>query len=498
MSGELKQVIEQISKEKGMDREVLIEAVENAMLQAARKKFGYLRDLEVQYSDEIGEVEIFEFKNVVEMVQDTFREINLNHAVEIDPEAQVGDSFGMKLETRNFGRIAAQTAKQVIIQKIREAERNIVYNEYKDRKGELITGMVRRFERRDIIVDLGRAEAILRYEQQIPRESYKINDRIEAYILDIPQATKGAQIFLSRTSPNFLTRLFEVEVPEISDGLVQIIRAVREPGSRAKIAVYSKDMDIDPIGACVGIKGSRVQNVVQELRGEKIDIVPYDEDSARFVCNALQPAEVKRVLIDEESRSMEIVVPDDQLSLAIGRRGQNVRLASQLTEWRLDIHSETRMKEVKENSMALFLRLDCLNETNIEVLFNHRIRNLDDIIDIPGENFTDLPTISEGLTATMKERAVLLKERLVEEQANGLVEDKKPEEEEKSDQLTDEEKLLRLDGIDSNVIVQLKLGGYHSVEHLLRIGNAEELAESTGLDEIIANQIFQSVVQINQ
>jgi N utilization substance protein A len=260
---------------------------------------------------------------------------------------EVGDSLGMKLDASGFTRIAAQTAKQVIIQKVREAERETIFNEFKDRIGELVTGVVRRFEKGDLVIDLGRAEAVLSHKEQAPREVYRQGDRVKTLITDIRMTPKGPQIVLSRTHPGVLAKLFEAEVPEIAEGIVEIKAVVREPGSRAKIAVYSHDSDVDPVGACVGMRGSRVQNVVSELRGEKIDIIPWSDDAARFACNALQPAVVSKVYIDDENRSMEIIVADDQLSLAIGKKGQNVRLAAKLTGWRIDIKSETTAAEAE-------------------------------------------------------------------------------------------------------------------------------------------------------
>jgi N utilization substance protein A len=340
---DLNRVIEQVGKDKGIGKDILIEALENALLSAAKREFGPQREIEARYNEQLGEVELFQFKTVVEQVQNSYTEISLEDAREIDPEAQIGDSLGIKMDSASFGRIAAQTAKQVIIQKVRDAERDIIYNEFQERQGELVNGIVQRFERGNIIVDLGRTEAVLLPRDQVPREAYRQGDRIRAYVMDIKKTPKGPQILLSRTHPGLLIKLFELEVPEISEGIVKIEAAAREPGGRAKIAVSSRDPDVDPVGACVGMKGSRVQAVVQELRGEKIDIVPYSEDSVRFVVNALAPAEVSDVRVDEENRTMEILVADDQLSLAIGKRGQNVRLAAKISGWRLDIKSESRM-----------------------------------------------------------------------------------------------------------------------------------------------------------
>lgn len=338
----LKQAIEQIVKEKGIDRQVVVEAMEQAVLSAANKKYRNTRNLEAHFNPDTGEVELFEYVVVVEEVQDSYTEISLDEAREMDPECEVGDELGEKIDSGDFGRIAAQTAKQVIIQKVREAERETVFNEYKDRQWEIVTGQVRRFERGDLLIDLGRAEAILPSKEQMPREVYRPGDRIRAMITDVGMTTKGPQIVLSRTHPQMLAKLFESEVPEISEGIVEIVNVVRDPGSRAKIAVASNDRDVDPVGACVGMRGSRVQNVVSELRGEKIDIIPWSGDMARFVCNALSPAQVTKVFMDEEQRTLEVIVPDDQLSLAIGKRGQNVSLAARLTGCRIDIRSESK------------------------------------------------------------------------------------------------------------------------------------------------------------
>jgi len=350
----LKQAIEQIVKEKGIDRQVVIEAMEQAVLSAANKKYRNTRNLEARYNQDTGEVELFEYVVVVDEVQDSYTEISLDEAREMDPECEIGDELGEKIDSGDFGRIAAQTAKQVIIQKVREAERETVFNEYKDRQWEIVTGQVRRFERGDLLIDLGRAEAILSNKEQMPREVYRPSDRIRAIITDIAMTTKGPQIILSRTHPQMLAKLFEAEVPEIGEGLVEIVNVVRDPGSRAKIAVSSNDRDIDPVGACVGMRGSRVQNVVSELRGEKIDIIPWSADMARYVCNALSPAQVTKVFMDEEQRTLEVIVPDDQLSLAIGKRGQNVSLAARLTGCRIDIKGEGSPEENELDAFASF------------------------------------------------------------------------------------------------------------------------------------------------
>lgn len=347
----LNHIIDQVVKEKGIDRGVLVEALESAVLSAANKKYRNTRDLEAHFNDELGEVELFEFVTVVDEVVDSYKEIDLEEAREIDEEVQVGDSLGMKIEGGNFSRIAAQTAKQVIIQKVREAEREKIYFEFKDRVGELVNGIVRRYERGDLIVDLGMAEGLLPHREQVPRENYRQGDRARVLISEVKNSTKGPQIILSRTHPGLVASLFQFEVPEISEGIVEVKAVAREAGSRTKIAVASYDPDVDPVGACVGMRGSRVQNVVSELRGEKIDIVPWSPDVGRFVCAALAPAEVTRIYLDNEEQALEVIVPDDQLSLAIGKKGQNVRLAAKLTGWNIDIKSESRAAEAAKEAL---------------------------------------------------------------------------------------------------------------------------------------------------
>ena len=352
MVANLSHIIEQVGKDKGIDKSILIEALESAMLKAAEKRFGANKIIEAHYQEEMGEIELFLFKDVVEEPQNPDTEISLEDAKELDPDAALGDSIGVKLDSREFGRIDAQTAKQIIIQKVREAERNIVFSEYSSKKGEIITGIVQRFEKGDIIVDLGRAEAVLPKKEQVRREGYRQGERIRGVVLDVKTEAKGPQVIISRTHPGFLIKLFQMEVPEIFEGIVEIRGAAREPGERAKIAVVSNNSDVDPVGACVGVKGSRVQAVVQELKGEKIDIVHWSDDPAIFVKNTLSPAQISRVIVDEAEHAMEVIVPDDQLSLAIGKKGQNVRLAAKLTGWKIDIRTETESKGPKEGQLT--------------------------------------------------------------------------------------------------------------------------------------------------
>src|SRR6478735_4638308 len=426
-------IIDQVAKDKGIERSVIVDTLEQAILMAAKKTFGIERNLEAHYNEEKGVVEVFQALTVVEAVTDPLQEVNqllLPEAHQKGIEAEQGDElvfqifyrdedaaeakaqddrYGdiLKLKTfrRGFGRIAAQTAKQVILQRTRDAERENVFNEYKDRRNEIVTGIARRFERGNIIVDLGRAEAVLPVREQVPRETYRAGDRVQAFVIDVLRESKGPQIVLSRASVNLLTKLFAMEVPEIAEGIVVIEAAAREPGGRAKIAVSSRDSDVDPVGACVGMKGSRVQAVVQELRGEKIDIVPFDEDPARFVCSALAPAEVSRVIIDEANHAMELIVPDDQQSLAIGRKGQNVRLAAQLSGWKLDINSETRVKEMREFANRSLGSLPGVNEMLVETLYAHGFRQAKDVAEANPDVLAQIPGLDPARIPAMQETA---------------------------------------------------------------------------------------------
>jgi N utilization substance protein A len=413
----LKREIDQIARDKGINSEEIIGALEEAMKQAARREHGQEIEIDAKYNEELGEVELFEFREVVETVTDKNSQIDLAAAREFDPQAEIGDEIGVKMDTTGFGRILAQTAKQVIIQRIREAERENVYEEYKDRKGEVVNGIVRRFEKGAIIVDLGRTEAVLPLKEQVPRENYRPNDRLRAYVIDVNKAAKGSQIILSRTCIEFLMKLFEQEVPEMYEGIVRIESAAREPGGRSKIAVVSRDSDVDPVGACVGMKGSRVQSVVQELRGERIDIVPWSADPARYVCSALSPAQVSKVIIDDAERSMDVIVPDDQLSLAIGRKGQNVRLAVQLTGWRIDIKSESKMRELAHWLSEAVSVVEGCGDPEAELLLQQGITSLEDLSTCDPELLTSLPGIDEAGSAAIRERAAELAVRKAAEEA---------------------------------------------------------------------------------
>ena len=409
---DIKRVVEQVSRDKGISREILIHALEEALKSAARKKYGSKVDIEANYDEETGEIEVFQFKDVVAEVQEPDLELTLEQGRELDPDCEVGDSLGTKMDATTFGRIAAQSAKQVIIQKMKDAERDAVYASFIDRKGEIINGIVQRIDRGDIIVNLGHTEAILPVREQVPRESYRRGDRIRALILDVLHETRGPQIMLSRTHPNFLVHLFKTEVPEISEGIVDIMGAAREPGSRAKFAVSSNDSDIDPVGACVGMKGSRVQNVVQELRGEKIDIIPWHVDAAKYVCNALAPAEISRVIIDEENRSMEVIVPDEFLSVAIGKRGQNVRLASKLTGWHLDVSSETRYSEEMRSGYDSLQALAGVGISMADTLYEKGFYSAEELANASVDDLIQIRGIGEEKANKLIESAVAYLEEL--------------------------------------------------------------------------------------
>lgn len=421
--------LELVAKEKDIPKEVLVKAIEDAIETAAHKAFGENRELEANFNADTGAVDLLQFMEVVDEVDFPERELTLDQARLVDPDAEVGDELGFQIfyldkdkakaeeEDRKhgdllgiqqsrqvFGRIAAQTAKQVILQRVREAERSRVYDEYKDRQGELVTGRARRFEKGNVIVALPRAEGILPAREQMHRESYRAGDRVQAYVKEVRSDARGPQIVLSRTDPGLIYKLFEMEVPEIYEGIVKLRAVAREPGERTKIAVASTDTDVDPVGACVGIKGSRVQAVVQELKGEKIDIVPWSEDIAKFVCNAIAPADVVRVLIDERNEAIELIVPDDQLSLAIGRRGQNVRLASQLVGWRIDINAESKIAELKDElRYYLTQHMTALDADQIEFMFRLGFHSAENIINADASELTAIPGVDEELAEELQE-----------------------------------------------------------------------------------------------
>ena len=422
MQQDLNRVIEQVSKEKGIDKTILISALENAMVSAAKKMFGHQRKIEAQYNPELGEVELFEAKLVVEAIQDSAVEITLEEAREnLDPDAQVGDELLSKLDTSSFGRIAAQAAKQNIVQRVRDAEREIIYNEFKGREGQLVNGIVQRFEKKNIIVNLGRTDAILPEKEQVPRERYRQGDRIRAYIVSVEMTSRGPQIVLSRTHPGMLAKLFEQEVPEIYEGIVEVKCAAREPGGRAKIAVTSSDPDVDPVGACVGMKGTRVQAVVQELRGEKIDIVNWTANQDDFVCRALAPAKVSKIIIDDEAHSMEVIVPDDQLSLAIGKKGQNVRLASRLSGWRIDVRSESEADEETRRARASLGAIPAVNDMVAELLYQAGFKSAEELSEADLESIVEVdgitPDKAEAIYKSSREHVAEKRRKEEEEKA---------------------------------------------------------------------------------
>jgi N utilization substance protein A len=507
MQPNLNMVIEQVGKDKNIDRTVLVQALEQAILTAAKKTFGAHREMEAQFNEDTGGVDLFLIVNVVDDDAELGREITMADAETHGLEAELGDEllfqvfyraeeaeraaeqdekFGEMIDLRNahkkFGRIAAQTAKQVIYQRVREAERDNVYNEFKDRKGELISGTVRRFERGNLIVDLGRAEAILPSREQVPRESFRPGDTIKAYLLDIDRAARGPQIILSRSHKGMLEKLFEQEVPEIYEKIVRIESSAREPGARAKIAVSSRDRDVDPVGACVGMKGSRVQAVVQELRGEKIDIVPYNDDPARFVCNAIAPAEVTRVIIDAEGHRMELVVPDEKLSLAIGKKGQNVRLASQLTGWRIDIHSESKIAELEARAKQQIAAIDGLDDELAETVFRLGWRSVHDLAHANPEELAGVPRIATVEAAS----AIIGGARAFFDAEKKRIQAQRREHERRQS-LSDSAKLAELDGCSPELAATLAAAGV-TLESVYRSAGVDELV-AVGIDRNLARKL---------
>ncbi|XOF32385.1 MAG: transcription termination factor NusA [Candidatus Electrothrix sp. YB6] len=408
MSGgeNLKRILDQICRDKGIDRELMVDAIEEAVRSAVRKKYGGRRDIEVQFNDALGEIEVFQYRTVVDDVWDEDTEIHIDEARLLDPDIELEDDLGEKMEhISDLGRIAAQSAKQVIIHRLRDAEREVVFEMFRDRKGSIVNGIVQRFERGNMVVNLGRTDAVLPREGQIPKRSFKQGDRIRAYLQEVRHESRDSQLVLSRTCNEFLEQLFELEVPEISEQIVKIMGVARDPGFRAKIAVTSTESDVDPVGACVGMKGSRVQNVVQELQGERIDIVPWSPDPAKYVYNALAPAEVSMVIVDEEQHSLLVIVPDDQLSLAIGRQGQNVRLASRLLSWRIDVKSQQRYENLSNAGYKSLLEIDGVDEAVADKLFRADICTAAEFAHADLEELMRLVGVEEDQAAMMKLQA---------------------------------------------------------------------------------------------
>ncbi len=534
---DLATLIDQVGRERSIDRDTLVDIVEQAILSAAKRKLGQRRKLEAEFNQESNCVDLFCYFDVVETVEDLESQISLAQARQVDPDVEIGDEFAVQvfyreqdrekakevnkamglvidldMEKNAFGRIQAQMAGQFIRQRVADANAENVYNEYRDRVGELVTGIARRFERGNIIVDLGRTEAILPVREQAPHENYRPGDRVQAFFKDILRSSRGPQIVLSRTHPGLVAKLFEVEVPEIYEGIVKIETVAREPGARAKIAVSSKDPDVDPVGACVGMKGSRVQNVVQELRGEKIDIVPFEADVARFVCNALSPAEVSKVIIDEEAKTMEIVVADDQLSLAIGKKGQNVRLASKLTGWRLDITSESKIQAQTAKARRELGRIEGISSMALELLLQQGYRSLQEIVAAGVGELKHVPGMDEAQAEAYIRSAIeKIKEGpLPEEPAPEPLPKKsagpageldgvhaslsaKVQAVESSERLAQQVKgslvLMELRGVGLKTIDQLSKGGYSTIQQLAN-ADLKHLAESTEIGEKKAMQLI--------
>jgi N utilization substance protein A len=495
----LTQAIEMVAKDKGIDKTRLVKTVEEAILKAAQSAFGPTRELEARFNEDTGQVDLFQYMTVVDDPSDEDREIGLDEARAAGLEAELGEELGfqifwhsadakkaaeqdrefgdllnVKQARASFGRIAAQTAKQVLIQRVRDEERDLIFNEFKDKKGELIKGVVRRFEKgNNLIVDLGRTEGILPFREQTPREAYRPGDRVVAYVKEIDREARGPQVILSRADPKLVEKLFEAEVPEIYEGIVRVVACAREPGARSKIAVTSRDADVDPVGACVGMKGSRVQAVVQELRGEKIDIVPYDRDPARFVCAAIQPAEVNKVIVDEADGRMELVVPDEKLSLAIGRKGQNVRLAAQLTGWKLDIISESKFKQMEEEAIAALQQIEGVSDAIARSMYRLGFRALEELAEATEQELAGIAGLGGPEAAQkIKENAEVTMERLRQERIHAAGS--------RIEALTERDRLLFVRGVGERTIQLLNEAGYRSVEDIHR-EDEDKLAIKTGL-----------------
>jgi N utilization substance protein A len=453
---ELLQIADAVAREKAIDKQIVLAAMADAIQKAARARYGQETNIRADINPTTGEMKLQRLMEVVEAPEDFAKQIALQDARMRNPDAQVGDFIAEQLPPMDFGRIAAQSAKQVIVQKVREAERDRQFEEYKDRIGEIVNGTVKRVEYGNVIVDLGRGEAIVRRDELIPRENFKYGDRVRAYVYDVRREQRGPQIFLSRTHPQFMAKLFTMEVPEIYDGIIEIKSVARDPGSRAKIAVISRDSSIDPVGACVGMRGSRVQAVVGELQGEKIDIIPWSQDAASFIVNALQPAEVAKVVLDEDAERIEVVVPDDQLSLAIGRRGQNVRLASQLTGWDIDIlteqeESERRQKEFVERS-TLFMEALNVDEMVGQVLASEGFSNVEEVAYVDADEISSIDGFDED---TAKE---------IQARARDYLEKVEAEHDAKRKELGVEDELRELPGVTTAMMVPLGEDGVKSIE----------------------------------
>jgi N utilization substance protein A len=453
---ELLQIADAVAREKLIDRQIVIDAMADAIEKAAKQRYGLETHIRADIDGKTGDIKLQRLLQVVETIEDANVEIDLKTAVERNPAAQVGDYIAEPLPPMDFGRIAAQSAKQVIVQKVREAERDQQFEEYKDRVGEVINGLVKRVEYGNVVVDLGRGEGIIRRDETIAREPFRPGDRVRAYIHDVRREQRGPQIFLSRTHPQFMAKLFAMEVPEIYDGIIEIRSVARDPGSRAKIAVISNDSSIDPVGACVGMRGSRVQAVVAELQGEKIDIIPWSPDAAGFLVNALQPAEVAKVVLDEDSKRIEVVVPDEQLSLAIGRRGQNVRLASQLTGWDIDIlteeeESERRQKEFNASTESFMEALN-VDEMVGQLLASEGFSTVEEVAYVDADEVATIEGFDEETAEEIQARA----KEFLERQENALAEERRA--------LGVEDALLEIGGMTNAMLVDLGKDGTKTVD----------------------------------
>ncbi len=389
MQRELKKIVETLSKEKGLSKEIVVEALLDGIKTAAKKRLGSKAKLEVKYNEESGEIEIYRLREVVDQVKYKESEISLEEAKKLAPDVRIGDIIGEKIELTDLGRIAAQIVKQLFSQKLQLAEKQIIYEEFKNKLGEIVSGYVHRFNKKGIILSLGKAEALLPEEETIPNETYRRGDRIKALIIEVYRQ-REPQIWVSRSHPAFIKKLLEKEVPEIQEGVVKIVSIAREPGSRTKIAVHSTNPNIDPVGACVGVRGARIRIILEELKGEKIDVVPWDPDPAKFVYNALSPAECSKVIVDEANRTLEVVVPDDQLSLAIGKKGENVRLASKLVGWKIDILSETQYLRRQEPEFLKLIKITGLSDEIAGYLYEASIKDLKTLIETPSERIAEI------------------------------------------------------------------------------------------------------------
>lgn len=453
---ELLQIADAVAREKVIDREIVLAAMADAIQKAARSRYGSETNIRADINSKTGEIRLQRLLEVVEKVEDYATQIALELARDRNVDAKLGDFIADPLPPMDFGRIAAQSAKQVIVQKVREAERDRQFDEFKDRVGEIVNGTVKRVEYGNVIVDLGRGEGIIRRDEMIPREAFRYGDRVRAYVYDVRREQRGPQIFLSRTHPQFMVKLFTMEVPEIYDGIIQIKSVARDPGSRAKIAVISNDSSIDPVGACVGMRGSRVQAVVGELQGEKIDIIPWSQDPASFIVNALQPAEVAKVVLDEDAERIEVVVPDEQLSLAIGRRGQNVRLASQLTGWDIDImteaeESERRQKEFNERTNLFMDALD-VDEMVGQVLASEGFAAVEEVAYVELDEIASIDGFDEDTAQEIQTRAREYLEKIEAEM------------DAKRRELGVADELRQIDGMTSQMMVALGEDGIKTVE----------------------------------